>query len=40
MIWRIKKGYYKSAANAMIESKWYKQSGDRAKELVYIMKNG
>jgi lysozyme len=40
MMWRIKKGYYKSAANAMIESKWYKQSGDRAKELVYMMKNG
>lgn len=40
LIWRLQHGYYKAAANAMIESLWYKQSGTRSKELVELMKKG
>ena len=40
LIWRLERGYYKAAANAMVESLWFKQSGNRAKELVKLMKQG
>ena len=38
MIKALNKGYYQTAAKEMKQSKWYKQSGVRAKELVYAMK--
>lgn len=40
MIWRLKHNYFNGAANAMIESRWYQQSGDRARELVKLMREG
>ena len=41
MIWRLKHNKsYNSVANAMQESKWYRQSGNRSKELVRIMRKG
>ena len=39
-IWRLKQGYYNSAANAMEQSLWYKQSGNRSRELVHLMRKG
>ena len=40
MIWRLEHGYWRAAANAMQESKWFKQSGNRSRELVKQMKRG
>ena len=40
MIWALNRGYYNGAANQMIDSLWYQQSGNRSKELVQIMKEG
>jgi len=40
MIWRLEHGYYKAAANAMVDSKWYRQSGSRSRLLVKQMKRG
>lgn len=39
-IWRIKHGYYKAAGNSMQDSLWFKQSGNRSRELVKLMKRG
>lgn len=40
MIWRLKHGYWKAAANAMVNSRWYRQSGHRSKSLVKQMIKG
>jgi lysozyme len=40
MIWALKQGHYNGAANAMVDSKWYRQSGHRAKYLVSQMRKG
>jgi len=39
-MWRVKHGYYEAAANAMIDSLWFKQSGLRSRELVKLMREG
>lgn len=36
----LRKGDYEEAANQMIDSKWYKQVGNRSKFLVDLMRNG
>jgi len=38
MIKALNHGYYQTAAKEMKQSKWYKQSGIRARELVHAMK--
>lgn len=38
MIYCLKRGWYKSASKHMNKSKWYHQTGTRAKELVKLMK--
>jgi lysozyme len=40
MIWAIKHGYWNGAANQMINSRWYRQSGNRARTLVKQMRTG
>ena len=39
-VWRVQRGYYDAAANAMQDSLWYRQSGLRSRELVRMMRNG
>ena len=39
MIWRLKHNYWNAAANAMISSKWYRQSGNRSRQLVKAMRS-
>ena len=39
-IWRLKHGYYKAAANALRESAWYHQVGNRALYIVNIIEKG
>lgn len=38
MIWHLKRGYYTSAAKELKASRWFKQSGLRAKRLVQQMR--
>jgi len=38
MVWALSHNYYNGAANEMINSRWYRQSGYRAKTLVQQMK--
>jgi len=40
MIWCLTHNYPRAAANRMTRSLWYKQSGNRAKELVELMRKG
>lgn len=40
MIAAIKRGHYITASSEMKRSKWYKQSGSRAKQLVKKMRRG
>ena len=36
----VSKADYKGAVPEMIDSKWYRQTGDRAKRLVIYMESG
>jgi len=38
MIWAIKHNYWNGAANQMVSSRWYRQSGNRARILVRQMR--
>ena len=40
MIWALKHGYYNGASNEMKNSRWYRQSGTRARTLVKQMRKG
>lgn len=40
MIKALKKRHFKTAANEMKKSRWYRQSGARSKELVRLMRKG
>lgn len=40
MVWRLENGYYLAASNSMVDSKWYRQSGSRSKQLVKLMREG
>jgi lysozyme len=40
LIWRLDNNYYTAASNAMLESKWCKQVGNRCRTLAKQMKQG
>ena len=40
MIHNLTHHNYESAVLAMIDSRWYRQTGNRSKELVYMMRSG
>lgn len=40
MIGALTQGDYERASDEMIDSKWYRQTGRRAKKLVKLMRSG
>ena len=39
-LYHLRRGEYQTAAHEMIDSKWYRQVGNRGKTLVQMMKKG